>query len=91
MATFHCITLDAFVGRERRFDSMCNKASVDLESLDLDEDSDFIQNLLKEFHEKTGSVRALDILQNWAQEKQFFIKVGDSVTQGVQGNMEKSF
>lgn len=61
--------------KERRFDSMCNKASVDLESLDLDEDSDFIQNLLKEFHEKTGSVRALDILQNWAQEKQFFIKV----------------
>lgn len=61
--------------KERRFDSMCNKASVDLESLELDEDSDFIQNLLKEFHEKTGSVRALDILQNWAQEKQFFIKV----------------
>lgn len=90
MATIRCITIDDFVDRERRFDSMCNKASVDLESLELDEDSDFIQNLLKEFHEKTGSVRALDILQNWAQEKQFFIKVRVSVTEGVQGKMEKA-
>jgi glutamate synthase domain-containing protein 3 len=48
---------------------------VDLESLELEEDSELIQNLLKEFHEKTGSVRARDILQNWAQEKQFFVKV----------------
>lgn len=54
---------------------MCNQTSVDLESLELDEDCEFIQNLLKEFHEKTGSVRAQDILQNWAQEKQFFVKV----------------
>ncbi|XP_056015239.1 uncharacterized protein LOC125673905 isoform X2 [Ostrea edulis] len=66
----------AFVyDKDRRFDSMCNQTSVDLESLELDEDCEFIQNLLKEFHEKTGSVRAQDILQNWAQEKQFFVKV----------------
>ena len=64
-----------FPGRERQFDSMCNKTSVDLESLELDEDCQFIQDLLKEFHEKTGSQRALQILQNWAQEKQFFVKV----------------
>lgn len=54
---------------------MCNKTSVDLESLELDEDCQFIQDLLKEFHEKTGSQRALQILQNWFQEKQFFVKV----------------
>ena len=54
---------------------MCNKTSVDLESLELDEDCQFIQDLLKEFHEKTGSQRALQILQNWSQEKQFFVKV----------------
>nr|XP_022287923.1 glutamate synthase 1 [NADH], chloroplastic-like isoform X2 [Crassostrea virginica] len=61
--------------KERQFDSMCNKTSVDLESLELDEDCQFIQDLLKEFHEKTGSQRALQILQNWSQEKQFFVKV----------------
>lgn len=34
--------LDDFVDRERRFDSMCNKVFVDLESLEFDEDFDFI-------------------------------------------------
>ncbi|XP_061171212.1 uncharacterized protein LOC133180759 [Saccostrea echinata] len=66
----------AFVyDKQRVFESKCNKMSVDLESLELSEDCDFIQELLKEFHEKTGSVQALNILENWAQEKQYFVKV----------------
>lgn len=62
---------------------MCNKVFVDLESLEFDEDFDFIQNLFKEFYEKIGLVRVLDIFQNWVQEKQFFIKVRVLVTEGV--------
>lgn len=83
MVIIRCIIIDDFVDRERRFDSMCNKVFVDLESLEFDEDFDFIQNLFKEFYEKIGLVRVLDIFQNWVQEKQFFIKVRVLVTEGV--------
>lgn len=42
MVIIRCIIIDDFVDRERRFDSMCNKVFVDLESLEFEEDFDFI-------------------------------------------------
>jgi hypothetical protein len=33
-----------FLSRDRRFESKCNQTSVDLESLELEEDSELIQN-----------------------------------------------
>jgi len=46
-----------------------------LESLDLEEDVTFVHDLLTEFQQKTGSKHAHNILNNWAEERQHFIKV----------------
>lgn len=42
MVIIRCIIIDDFVDRECWFDLMCNKVFVDLESLEFDEDFDFI-------------------------------------------------
>lgn len=46
-----------------------------LEKLEDLEDMKFVQDLLKEFIEKTGSNLAQHILDNWQEEKKFFVKV----------------
>ncbi|KAK6187782.1 hypothetical protein SNE40_005732 [Patella caerulea] len=57
------------------FHQRCNQESVALEPLELEEDVTFVYDLIKEFQEKTKSELALNILNNWAEEKQHFIKV----------------
>ena len=49
--------------------------SVALEPLKKNIDVDFVRELLDEFHQKTGSVVAKSILDNWDAEKAKFIKV----------------
>ncbi|XP_052242063.1 uncharacterized protein LOC127852221 isoform X2 [Dreissena polymorpha] len=57
------------------FDAKCNQESVALEQLDLPEDLQFVQGLLAEFVEKTGSSLTQNILDNWVTERAHFVKV----------------
>jgi glutamate synthase domain-containing protein 2/glutamate synthase domain-containing protein 1/glutamate synthase domain-containing protein 3 len=53
----------------------CNKSSVDLEPLELDEDIAEVRSLLERHRDLTGSPRAAWILEHWADAQQRFIKV----------------
>lgn len=48
---------------------------VDLLPVDLPEDVSFVENLLKEFFEKTGSAVAQRILSSWPASAKSFTKV----------------
>jgi len=53
----------------------CNKTSVDLEPLVLDEDIASVRGLLERHRDLTGSPRAAWILEHWSQAQERFIKV----------------
>jgi glutamate synthase domain-containing protein 3 len=53
----------------------CNRASVDLEPLESDEDVALVRGLLERHCELTGSPRAAWILEHWAEAQPCFIKV----------------
>ena len=57
------------------FPGRCNKNTVDLLPIDLPEDIEFLQDILKEFHEKTGSIVAKKVLDTFDTSKFLFIKV----------------
>ena len=57
------------------FPIRCNQEMVDLEKLELDEDVELIQSLLKKHVEKTGSERAQWVLENWDTLQSKFVKV----------------
>ncbi|KAG1666594.1 putative glutamate synthase [NADPH] [Nymphon striatum] len=57
------------------FHSKCNVSMVDLLPLDQEDDMKVVFDLLKEFVDKTGSVKAQEILTNWPASCQHFIKV----------------
>jgi glutamate synthase (ferredoxin) len=58
-----------------RFDTICNHEMVDLESLELDQDVDLVQGLLRKHIEATGSERAQHVLENWDRLQSKFVKV----------------
>ncbi|XP_071114158.1 uncharacterized protein [Haliotis cracherodii] len=58
----------------KKFDQLCNQESVALESLS-SADATFLDETLREFVDKTGSELAKNILDNWSEEKQHFVKV----------------
>jgi glutamate synthase domain-containing protein 3 len=53
----------------------CNKASVDLEPLDLAGDVERVKSLLERHRDLTGSPRAAWILEHWADAQPRFIKI----------------
>lgn len=53
----------------------CNQQMVDLERLELDEDIDHVQTLLKKHIEVTGSERAQWVLENWDRLQSKFVKI----------------
>ncbi|HWE85446.1 MAG TPA: glutamate synthase large subunit [Terracidiphilus sp.] len=53
----------------------CNKASVDLEPLEHEEDIATLRGLLERHRDLTGSPRAAWILDNWTIAREHFIKV----------------
>ena len=55
---------------------------VDLLPLDKEEDILFVEALLREFSEKTGSLVALRILENWPANVSKFTKVSHQIHQG---------
>ncbi|ESO02185.1 hypothetical protein HELRODRAFT_65256 [Helobdella robusta] len=66
----------AFVyDREKQFRSRCNLEMVALEDVDEDEDKKWLEDILKEFVQKTGSTLASSLLDNWEASLQDFIKV----------------
>jgi glutamate synthase (NADPH/NADH) len=57
------------------FPSKCNKELVGLHKLTDEEDQKFLQELLVDFHDKTKSEVAREILENWTHSTYCFIKV----------------
>ncbi len=58
-----------------QFPVLCNKQMVDLDPLQLDEDVDLVQSLLRKHIEATGSERAQWVLENWHRLQPKFVKV----------------
>jgi len=57
------------------FDTLCNLDMVDLETVWQREDKDVLADLIRRHLEWTGSRRAKDILDNWANMVGRFVKV----------------
>jgi len=55
--------------------SKCNMEMVQLFPLELEEDIKYVEGLLKEFQEKTGSLIAEDLLKTWPSPTSRFVKV----------------
>jgi glutamate synthase domain-containing protein 3 len=58
-----------------RFPVLCNQGMVDLEPLELDDDVETVQSLLRRHIEATGSERAVWVLENWDRLQSKFVKV----------------
>jgi glutamate synthase domain-containing protein 3 len=58
-----------------RFPILCNPGMVDLERLELEEDLDTVQSLLRKHIEATGSDRAGWVLENWDRLQSKFVKI----------------
>ena len=58
-----------------KFPILCNQEMVDLERLELDEDIDLVQSLLKKHIDATGSTRAQWVLENWDTLQRKFVKI----------------
>jgi glutamate synthase domain-containing protein 3 len=59
---------------EHTFAERCNRASVALESLSVD-DSELVRGLLERHEALTASAVAKRLLRAWAQERERFVKV----------------
>jgi glutamate synthase domain-containing protein 3 len=59
---------------ERKFAERCNRASVALEPLGVD-DHELVRGLLERHLALTGSAVARRLLRTWAQERERFVKV----------------
>ncbi len=71
------------------FDAHCNLDMVDLEIAENAEDLKILRSLISKHHELTGSKRAEDILDNWADRLPHFIKVFPMEYKRVLGRMSK--
>ncbi len=60
--------------RDNRFKGRCNLELVDLEELD-DAGAGEVKTLISEHAQRTGSLRARNILASWERERQRFVKV----------------
>lgn len=57
------------------FPILCNQQMVDLDPLELDEDIETVQTMLRKHVDATGSERALYVLDNWDRLQSKFVKV----------------
>lgn len=48
---------------------------VELLALEASEDLEFVEDLLRQFHDKTGSQVAAEILADWPAQASSFVKV----------------
>ncbi len=61
--------------QKNNFEMNCNLEMVDLEKVDSEESEMELKDLIQMHASKTGSTRATEILENWDEEKESFIKV----------------
>ena len=61
--------------QKNNFEMNCNLEMVDLEKVDSEESEMELKDLIQMHASKTGSIRATEILENWDEEKESFIKV----------------
>jgi len=59
---------------ERTFVARCNRASVSLEALGVD-DLELVRGLIERHAALTGSSVAMRLLRTWPQERERFVKV----------------
>ncbi|XP_071536685.1 uncharacterized protein [Panulirus ornatus] len=59
----------------KEFSSKCNKQTVELLPLELSDDLLFVEALLRQFHDKTGSRVAADLILDWPAQAHKFVKV----------------
>lgn len=71
-----------------RFDSLCNTEMVDLDTLDLNDESE-LKKLLENHLRYTLSPKAKRILDNWERERERFVKVFPMEYRRVLGAMSK--
>jgi glutamate synthase (NADPH/NADH) large chain len=57
------------------FEFFLNKGMVELSGLDNEEDENFVKDMIRKHVYWTGSEYAKNILDNWAEHKQKFVKV----------------
>ncbi|XP_042242518.1 glutamate synthase [NADH], amyloplastic-like isoform X2 [Homarus americanus] len=57
------------------FPRKCNQQTVELLPLELSDDLVFVEDLLRQFHDKTGSQVAANLLMDWPAQASSFLKV----------------
>lgn len=57
------------------FSKKCNQQMVELLPLEMSEDLSLVEDLLHQFHDKTGSLVAADLLKDWPAQASKFVKV----------------
>ena len=60
---------------ENNFAMQCNKAMVDLDPVDLEEDKEWLRSTVQEFTSATGSEVGRQLLENWSECVSKFVKV----------------
>ena len=60
---------------ENKFAMQCNKAMVDLDPVDLEEDKEWLRSTVQEFTSATGSEVGRQLLENWSESVSKFVKV----------------
>ena len=60
---------------ENNFAMQCNKAMVDLDPVDLEEDKEWLRSTVQEFTSATGSEVGRQLLENWPESVSKFVKV----------------
>jgi glutamate synthase domain-containing protein 3 len=60
---------------EGDFAQRCNLEMVDLETLEDIQEEQFVRDLIANHARLTGSVRARQVLENWKEYRQRFVKV----------------
>jgi len=60
---------------ENKFAMQCNKAMVDLDPVDLEEDKEWLRSTVQDFTSATGSEVGKQLLENWSESVSKFVKV----------------
>ncbi|KAM7307430.1 glutamate synthase [Ixodes scapularis] len=71
------------------FKNKCNKMMVDLLPLELSEDLDTVDALIREFYDVTGSAVAASLLSKWPESAKLFVKVFPKEYQRALKQMEE--
>jgi glutamate synthase (NADPH) large chain len=77
------------IDSERVFSRRCNHGMVDIERLEDQKDYDQLKSLVQEHFDYTGSLKAKEILDNWEELKNQFVKIMPREYRRVLAQMNK--